>query len=96
MSKVRTGVVISTNMDKSIVVRVDRMVAHKLYGKRYRVSNKFLAHDANNEAQVGDIAVIQETKPISKRKSWLLVSRRPGSDITARPEPSQELAEEKA
>lgn len=75
MTKTRTGTVVSTNMDKSVVVRVDRMVAHPIYGKRYRVSNKFMAHDENNTYQVGDIVVIQEIKPMSKRKSWTVVGK---------------------
>jgi small subunit ribosomal protein S17 len=82
MAKTKTGLVTSINMEKSIVVRVDRMVSHRLYGKRYRVSKNFLVHDETNQAQVGDSAVIEETRPISKRKSWRLVSRQPGDTTT--------------
>lgn len=74
MAKTRTGVVVSTKMDKTVVVRIDRMVNHAKYGKRYRVSNKFSAHDANNEAKLGDVVTIIETKPISKTKSWKLAA----------------------
>lgn len=75
MTKVKTGVVVSTNMNKSVVVRIDRMVAHPLYGKRYRVSKKIMAHDETNASQVGDIVTISETKPISKRKSWVVTQK---------------------
>ncbi len=85
MAKVKTGVVVTNTMDKSIVVRVDRMVSHPLYGKRYRVSNKFMAHDEKNEAQIGDIVTIQEIKPMSKRKSWVLTSRIGKADMPVGP-----------
>ncbi len=62
-------------MNKSVVVRVDRMVAHPMYGKRYRASTKFMAHDENNTYQVGDTVTIQEIKPMSKRKSWVVVGK---------------------
>jgi len=68
----KTGTVLSSSNDKTIVVRVDREVRHPIYKKNYRVSKKFHAHDEKNEAEVGDVVVISESKPISKMKTWKL------------------------
>lgn len=69
-----TGRVISNRMDKSITVLVERRVRHPLYGKIIKRSTKIHAHDANNECQMGDEVTIKEVRPISKTKSWSLVS----------------------
>ncbi len=71
--KERIGLVSSTSMDKSIVVTVERRVQHPMYGKFVKKSSKFVAHDENNECNVGDKVSIMETRPISKRKCWRLV-----------------------
>ncbi|MCE5196717.1 MAG: 30S ribosomal protein S17 [Negativicutes bacterium] len=71
--KMKTGVVVSDKMDKTIVVSVERMVQHPLYGKRIRLTTKFKAHDENNECQEGDTVTIMETRPLSKDKRWRLV-----------------------
>ena len=68
------GVVVSNGMDKSIVVRVDRYVKHPKYKKFVRKSTKVMAHDENNECQIGDTVTVVESRPISKRKTWKLVS----------------------
>ena len=68
-----TGRVVSDKMDKSVSVAIERYVKHPVYGKFVRRSTKLLAHDENNEAQVGDLVTIRETRPLSKRKSWALV-----------------------
>jgi small subunit ribosomal protein S17 len=68
----KTGIVLSNANNKTIVVRVDREVRHPIYKKNYRVSKKFHAHDEKNEAEVGDVVAISESKPISKMKSWKL------------------------
>jgi small subunit ribosomal protein S17 len=68
------GVVVSDKMDKSIVVRVDRRVTHPLYKKVVTRSTKFHAHDAENQCKEGDKVLIQETRPISKTKSWKLLN----------------------
>jgi small subunit ribosomal protein S17 len=73
MSKTRTGIVVSTSMDKTAVVKVDRMVPHPIYGKQVRMSAKFAVHDPKNSTKVGDIVTIEETRPVSKRKNWRLV-----------------------
>lgn len=72
MAKSITGVVSSDKADKTIVVTVRERKTHPLYRKQYTVSKKFIAHDENNEARMGDKVVIVETRPISKRKSHKL------------------------
>jgi small subunit ribosomal protein S17 len=71
--KVRTGVVVSDAMDKTVVVRIDRAFRHPLYGKTVRRSKKLAAHDESNEAHVGDRVRVIETRPLSKSKRWRLV-----------------------
>ncbi|MET0799816.1 MAG: 30S ribosomal protein S17 [Actinomycetota bacterium] len=71
--KVRTGVVVSDTMDKTVLVRIDRKVTHPLYRKTVRRSSKFAAHDEQNEARVGDTVRVMETRPISKSKRWRVV-----------------------
>ena len=71
--KVRTGVVVSDGMDKTVLVRIDRQVRHGLYGKTVRRSNKLAAHDEANDAHVGDTVRVMETRPISKSKRWRVV-----------------------
>lgn len=68
-----TGVVTSTKMSKTIVVRVDNNMTHPKYKKRYKVSTKFYAHDENESAQEGDLVTIIESRPLSKLKRWTLV-----------------------
>jgi small subunit ribosomal protein S17 len=68
----RRGVVVSTGMDKTIVVKVDTIKAHPRYKKVVRRSTKFHAHDERNEANVGDLVRIVETRPLSKTKHWRL------------------------
>ena len=64
------GVVISDKTDKTAVVLVDRYQKHPKYGKRYKISKKYKAHDEQNKLKKGDKAVIQECRPISKDKRW--------------------------
>ena len=71
--KVRTGVVVSDAMDKTVLVRIDRQVRHGLYQKTVRRSSKFAAHDETNDAHVGDTVRVMETRPISKSKRWRIV-----------------------
>ena len=68
----RRGVVVSSGMDKTIVVRVDAVKAHRKYQKVVRRSTKFHAHDEQNQAKVGDVVRIVETRPLSKTKNWRL------------------------
>ena len=69
-----TGRVVSNKMDKSITLLVERRVKHPLYGKYIRRSTKLHAHDENNECGIGDTVSITECRPISKTKTWRLVS----------------------
>ncbi|MGC9385762.1 MAG: 30S ribosomal protein S17 [Hydrogenovibrio sp.] len=68
------GVVVSNGMDKSVVVMTDRYIKHPKYKKFVRKSTKLMAHDAENACGVGDKVTIEECTPLSKRKSWSLVS----------------------
>jgi small subunit ribosomal protein S17 len=68
-----TGVVTSAKMEKTIIVKVTRMVQHKLYRRVIRVSKKFYAHDEKRTAKPGDTVRIVETRPLSKLKRWRLV-----------------------
>ena len=68
-----TGFVTSNKMDKTIVVAVEESRRHALYGKSQKITKKFMAHDENNECQIGDKVEIMETRPLSKNKRWRLV-----------------------
>ena len=74
--KIRTvrGRVVSNKMDKSIVVLTERRVKHALYGKYITKSTKIHAHDEDNSASIGDIVSVKECRPLSKTKTWTLVS----------------------
>lgn len=74
LARTATGKVVSNKMEKSIVVLVERRVRHPLYGKIIKRSTKIHAHDANNDCMPGDEVTIKEVRPISKTKSWALVS----------------------
>lgn len=71
--KVRQGRVVSDAMDKTVVVSVERQFAHPLYGKRVTRRKKYQAHDERNEFRTGDLVVIEESRPVSKRKRWRVV-----------------------
>ena len=70
--KTQLGYVNSNSMDKTVVVLVERKVRHKLYGKYIRRRAKYMAHDAVNECKVGDTVLIEECRPLSKNKRWLV------------------------
>ena len=67
-----TGRVLSTKMDKTISVAIERLVKHETYGKYIRRTTKLLAHDENNDAKEGDTVSITPCRPLSRRKSWRL------------------------
>jgi len=69
-----TGKVISNKADKTITVMIERRVKHPVYGKFLRRSTKLMAHDQDNQCREGDIVIIEECRPLSKRKTWTLVS----------------------
>src|ERR1700686_1557852 len=68
-----TGKVVSNKMDKTIAVSVERLVKHPMYGKYVRRTTKLLAHDEGNECKEGDTVAIKPCRPMSRRKSWMLV-----------------------
>jgi small subunit ribosomal protein S17 len=72
--KERVGVVVSNKMQKSIVVAIERKVKHPIYGKFTKKTTKFMAHDENQECNIGDTVKIMETRPLSANKRWRLVS----------------------
>jgi small subunit ribosomal protein S17 len=71
--KIKTGIVVSDAMDKTVVVKVARRIQHSLYKKFINRSKKFKAHDSENKVKIGDIVKIQETRPLSKDKRWRVV-----------------------
>ncbi len=74
MAKLLQGVVSSKKTDKTIIVTVTERRTHPIYRKQYSVSKRFMAHDEKNDAAEGDKVTIQETKPLSARKRWMLKS----------------------
>jgi len=68
-----TGRVVSNKMDKSVTVKIERLVKHPMYGKYIRRSSKLHVHDETNQCNEGDLVVIRQCRPISKTKSWTLV-----------------------
>jgi len=73
LRKERVGKVVSNKMTKSITIAIDRKVKHPIYGKFMNKTTKFMAHDENNEAGIGDTVRVMETRPLSKSKRWRLV-----------------------
>ena len=71
--KSRTGVVSSDKMEKTITVVVERTLKHPIYGKYFKKTKKFTAHDEKNECNIGDKVKIVETRPLSKKKRWRLL-----------------------
>jgi len=74
LARTANGTVVSNKMDKTITVLVERRIKHPLYGKYIKRSKKIHAHDEENQCQEGDLVTIEETRPISKSKSWKLSS----------------------
>ena len=71
--KSRVGLVASNKMDKTISVTIQRRLQHPIYGKYVKKSKKLIAHDENNDCQIGDLVRIMECRPLSRRKRWRLV-----------------------
>ncbi len=71
--KVRVGVVVSDKPDKTVIVKVERRITHPMYGKSIARSQKYYAHDEDNQYKVGDTVRITETRPLSKLKRWRVV-----------------------
>ncbi|MBI5300029.1 MAG: 30S ribosomal protein S17 [Deltaproteobacteria bacterium] len=73
-TKTKTGVVVSDAMNKTVAVRIERRVLEPNFKKYISRRKKFLAHDEKNECEIGDVVEIQETRPLSRRKSWKVVA----------------------
>lgn len=71
--KVRTGLVVSDKMDRTVIVNIETTVRHPLYGKIYKRNSKLHAHDETNDAKTGDRVKVIETRPLSKTKRWRVV-----------------------
>ncbi|CAA0112008.1 30S ribosomal protein S17 [Zhongshania aliphaticivorans] len=78
-ARTATGKVVSDKMDKTVTVLIERRVKHPIYGKYITRSSKVHAHDEKNECKIGDVVTVCETRPVSKLKTWALVS----VDVTA-------------
>ncbi|MEX1666985.1 30S ribosomal protein S17 [Zhongshania arctica] len=78
-ARTATGKVVSDKMDKTITVLIERRVKHPIYGKYITRSSKVHAHDEKNECKIGDVVTVCETRPVSKLKTWALIS----VDVTA-------------
>lgn len=89
-----TGTVVSDKGDKTVVVKVERKVKHPLYGKIMRRSKKYHAHDENNEIRTGETVRIEETKPISKLKTWKVLERVGAAAGPATPKVAEITAED--
>ena len=73
--RVLTGIIVSDTTEKTVVVKVERRVKHPLYGKIIKLSKKYHAHDEGNEFRQGETVRIEETRPISKLKTWRVIDR---------------------
>ena len=80
--RILTGIVTSDKADKTITVKVERKVKHPLYGKVVKKATKVHAHDEENVASIGDIVSVKECRPISKKKTWILVSNEVVTDVS--------------
>ena len=80
--RILTGIVTSDKADKTITVKVERKVKHPLYGKVVKRATKVHAHDEENVASIGDIVSVKECRPISKKKTWVLVSNEEVTDVS--------------
>ena len=70
-----TGAIVSDKMDKTVVVKVERIKIHPKYRRRFKAHKKYKAHDPKNEYKVGDKVIIQECRPLSKDKQWIVVKK---------------------
>ncbi|MFA6320731.1 MAG: 30S ribosomal protein S17 [Candidatus Omnitrophota bacterium] len=95
--KERIGTVISDKMDKTITVRVERMMRHPVYNRSVKKATTFKAHDESNTAKTGDVVRIQETRPLSKTKRWRLVEvvKKSAGNVELKSSDSEKAPEEK-
>lgn len=83
MIRTLRGTVVSDKMDKTVVVAVQSLKEHPIYRKKYKVTTKFKAHDAENSCVVGDLVEITETRPISRDKRWLVARKVTAKEMVA-------------
>ncbi|HVE80619.1 MAG TPA: 30S ribosomal protein S17 [Candidatus Dormibacteraeota bacterium] len=83
MARKLIGIVSSDKMDKTVVVTVERVKEHPIYRKKYTVNSNFKAHDAENAYKVGDKVEIEESRPISKHKHWVVTRKITASEVAA-------------
>jgi len=83
MIRTLRGTVVSDKMDKTVVVAVNSLKEHPIYRKKYKVTAKFKAHDAENECKTGDLVEITETKPLSRDKRWLVARKVTAKELEA-------------
>jgi small subunit ribosomal protein S17 len=83
MIRTLRGTVVSDKMDKTVVVAVSSLKEHPIYRKKYKVTSKFKAHDAENSCQVGDLVEITETRPVSRDKRWLVARKVTAKEMEA-------------
>jgi small subunit ribosomal protein S17 len=80
LRKERVGKVVSNRMQRTVLVNVERLMTHPLYGKVIRRSKSLMAHDEKGECREGDVVLLAETRPLSRRKRWQVVKRLVGSE----------------
>ena len=71
-TKEKIGIVVSNSMDKTIVITVENKYSHSVYGKTLKKTKRFMAHDEQNNCNIGDIVIISESRPLSKKKCWVV------------------------
>ncbi|MFH0912204.1 MAG: 30S ribosomal protein S17 [Patescibacteria group bacterium] len=87
----KSGRVVSAQMASTVVVSVDAFVGHPLYHKKIRTTHRFLAHNAENKAKLGDWVTIEESRPLSKLKRWVVIDIKSGGDQKTVTEDIQEV-----
>jgi small subunit ribosomal protein S17 len=83
MIRTLRGTVVSDKMDKTVVVAVNSVKEHPIYRKKYKVTTRFKAHDAENTCKLGDLVEITETRPISRDKRWLVARKVTSGEMEA-------------
>ncbi|KAG6521735.1 30S ribosomal protein S17-like [Zingiber officinale] len=90
------GIVVSNKMQKSVVVAVDRLFHHKLYNRYVKRTSKFMAHDEKNECSIGDRVILDPSRPLSKRKNWIVAEILRKARVYVKPSPAAQAFGESA
>lgn len=83
--RILIGMITSASMQQTARVQIDRKKSHRLYGKQFQVSKQYLVHNPQDQFSVGDVVAIEESRPLSKRKHWIIVRRISQTDPTPLP-----------